>query len=38
MKTIGIIGGIGPETTIAYYGQIVAAHRERTSTEAIRQS
>ena len=30
MKTIGIIGGIGPETTIAYYGQIVAAHRHRT--------
>jgi aspartate racemase len=29
MKTIGIVGGIGPETTIAYYGQIVAAHRER---------
>lgn len=29
MKTIGIIGGIGPETTIAYYQQIVAAHRER---------
>ena len=30
MKTIGIVGGIGPETTIAYYGQIVAVHRERT--------
>jgi len=29
MRTIGIIGGIGPETTIAYYGQIVAAHRQR---------
>lgn len=31
MKTIGIIGGIGPETTIAYYGRIIAAHRERIS-------
>jgi aspartate racemase len=31
MKTIGIIGGIGPETTIAYYGQIIAAHRDRTN-------
>ncbi|HLE56957.1 MAG TPA: amino acid racemase [Rhodothermia bacterium] len=29
MKTIGIIGGIGPETTIAYYGQIIDAHRAR---------
>ena len=29
MKTIGIIGGIGPETTVAYYGQIIAAHRAR---------
>jgi len=29
MKTIGIIGGIGPETTVAYYGQIIAAHRKR---------
>lgn len=24
MKTIGIIGGIGPETTVAYYNQIIA--------------
>jgi aspartate racemase len=30
MKILGIIGGIGPESTIEYYRQIVAAYRERT--------
>jgi aspartate racemase len=30
MKTLGIIGGIGPESAIEYYRLIVAAHRERT--------
>ncbi len=30
MKTIGIIGGIGPESTIEYYRTIIALHRERT--------
>ncbi len=30
MKTAGIIGGIGPESTIEYYRSIVAAYRERT--------
>jgi aspartate racemase len=34
MKIIGIIGGIGPETTVAYYNQIIAAHRERTRDES----
>jgi aspartate racemase len=29
MKTIGIIGGIGPESTIEYYRAIIAAYRER---------
>jgi aspartate racemase len=29
-KTVGLIGGIGPESTIAYYRQILAAFRERT--------
>ncbi len=29
MKTLGIIGGIGPESTIAYYRTIIAAYRER---------
>ena len=28
MKTLGIIGGIGPESTIAYYRLIIAAYRE----------
>ena len=30
MKTAGIIGGIGPESTIEYYRQIIALYRERT--------
>jgi aspartate racemase len=29
MKTLGIIGGIGPESTIHYYRAIIAAYRER---------
>jgi aspartate racemase len=29
MKTLGIIGGLGPESTIEYYGRIVALYRER---------
>jgi aspartate racemase len=29
MKTVGIIGGIGPESTIEYYRLMVAAYRER---------
>ncbi|VVB67361.1 Aspartate racemase [uncultured archaeon] len=29
MKTIGIIGGIGPESTIEYYRQIIALYREQ---------
>jgi aspartate racemase len=30
LKTAGIIGGIGPESTIEYYRSIVAAYREQT--------
>ena len=30
MKTPGIIGGLGPESTIDYYGKIIALYRERT--------
>jgi aspartate racemase len=30
MKTLGIIGGLGPESTIDYYGRIVTLYRERT--------
>ncbi|MDT4897375.1 MAG: aspartate racemase [Acidobacteriota bacterium] len=29
MKTVGIIGGIGPESTIDYYRSIIAAYQER---------
>jgi aspartate racemase len=29
MKTLGIIGGIGPESTIEYYRAIIAGYRER---------
>jgi aspartate racemase len=35
MKTVGIIGGIGPESTIEYYRQIVAAYRERQSGTGV---
>lgn len=29
MKTVGIVGGIGPESTIVYYRTIIALYRER---------
>jgi len=29
LKTLGIVGGIGPESTIEYYRAIIAAYRER---------
>lgn len=31
MKTVGIIGGVGPESTIEYYRLIIAAYRDRQS-------
>ena len=34
MKTVGIIGGIGPESTIEYYRGIIAGYRERQSGES----
>ncbi|HEU0208873.1 MAG TPA: amino acid racemase, partial [Candidatus Udaeobacter sp.] len=30
MKILGIIGGLGPESTVDYYQRIIAAYRERT--------
>src|SRR4051812_25235803 len=30
MKTLGIIGGLGPESTVDYYQRIIAVFRERT--------
>ena len=33
MKTLGIVGGLGPESTIDYYRSIIARFRERTNNE-----
>ncbi len=33
MKTLGIIGGLGPESTIDYYRSIIALYREKTAGE-----
>ncbi len=33
MKTVGIIGGIGPESTIEYYRRLLAAYRLQTGDE-----
>ncbi len=30
MKTLGIVGGLGPESTLDYYEKIIALYRERT--------
>jgi len=30
MKTLGIIGGIAPESTVEYYRQVISLYRERT--------
>src|SRR5215471_2414543 len=30
MKTLGIIGGLGPESTLDYYQRIIALYRQRT--------
>jgi aspartate racemase len=35
MKTVGIIGGIGPESTIEYYRGIIAGYRERQSGSGV---
>ena len=31
MKTLGIVGGIGPESTIEYYRLVIAGYREQTA-------
>jgi aspartate/glutamate racemase len=31
VKTIGIVGGIGPESTVDYYRAVISAYRERQS-------
>jgi aspartate racemase len=38
MKTIGIVGGIGPESTIDYYRMLIAAYRERVPTSSYPRS
>src|SRR4051812_48898100 len=30
MKSIGLIGGIAPESTVEYYRALIAVHRQRT--------
>lgn len=37
MKTLGIIGGLGPESTIDYYGKIIALYRQRTGDRSYPQ-
>ena len=34
VKTLGIIGGIAPESTIEYYRLIIAAYREQKGDDA----
>ncbi len=34
MKTVGIIGGIGPESTIDYYRLIIASWRKQVEEES----
>ena len=36
MKTVGIVGGIGPESTIEYYRFIIEGYRARQSGTGIR--
>jgi aspartate racemase len=33
MKTLGIVGGIGPESTIEYYRRLIACYRGKTADE-----
>lgn len=33
MKTVGIIGGLGPDTTSKFYLEIVAASNEKNNTQ-----
>jgi aspartate racemase len=37
MKTVGIIGGTGPEATVDYYQRIIASYREQTQDESYPQ-
>ena len=35
MKRLGIVGGIGPESTVVYYRSLIAAGRERFGGAAV---
>ncbi len=37
VKTLGIIGGLGPESTIEYYKNIIAMYRERQRDDSYPQ-
>ena len=37
LKTLGIIGGLGPESTVDYYQTIIALYRERTGDDSYPQ-
>jgi aspartate racemase len=37
VKTLGIIGGLGPESTVDYYQTIIALYRERTGDDSYPQ-
>jgi aspartate racemase len=37
MKTVGIIGGTGPEATVDYYQRIIASYREQAQDESYPQ-
>ena len=37
MKTLGIIGGLGPESTVDYYQKIIQLYRERTGDDVYPQ-
>jgi aspartate racemase len=37
MKTVGIIGGTGPEATVDYYQQIIASYREQAQDDSYPQ-
>ncbi|HTC78047.1 MAG TPA: aspartate/glutamate racemase family protein, partial [Terriglobales bacterium] len=34
MKTLGIIGGLGPESTVDYYQSLIAVYREQTNDDS----
>lgn len=38
IKTVGIVGGIAPESTIEYYRAIIAGYREHSPSEIIPRS